>query len=137
MKRNKKNKYKESRIADDWFRIGEEELNFAKAAFKDLNAFYPHICFLCQQAAEKYLKGFLVFHRKRFPKIHHLVYLLKLCAKIDKEFLNLIEEANIVSQYYLIIRYPIEYKGANKKEAKEIIEITEKIIKFVKSKIKK
>jgi len=40
-----------------------------------------------------------------------------------------------LSQYYLVSRYPIEYPPANKKEAKEALEIAEEIINFIKIKL--
>jgi len=80
------------KIAAEWFYIGEEESKFAKASFEELDAFYPQICFQCQQAVEKYLKGFLAEHQKPFPKIHDLVSLLKLCAVIEKDFLKFLLE---------------------------------------------
>lgn len=131
---NKRIKSKESIIAEDWFKIGDSEFNFAKAGFEDFDAFYPHICFLCQQAAEKYLKGFLIKYKIKFPKIHDLTELVKMCGKINKEFLPLLNDADILSQYYLIVRYPMEYREAGKKEAKEALEIADKIIKFVNNK---
>lgn len=57
-------------------------------------------------------------------------------GKIDKRFLKLRKDADILSQYYLIVRYPLEYKEAGEQEAKEAIKSAEKIIKFIKSKIK-
>lgn len=125
-----------SKLANEWFKIGEEEFKFAQASFDEFNAFYPQICFQCQQAVEKCLKGFLVFHKKKFPKIHDLTQLAKLCGKLDKEFLKFLDKFSILSQYYLVARYPIEYPPAGKIQAKEALEIAREIIKFVKGKLK-
>ncbi len=56
------------KLAQEWFDIGDDEFDFASAAFKDFGGFYPQICFQCQQGVEKYLKGFLVLHKKTFSK---------------------------------------------------------------------
>ncbi|MCM8801004.1 MAG: HEPN domain-containing protein [Candidatus Omnitrophica bacterium] len=114
MRRNHK------RLAQEWFEIGDNEFGFAKAGFEELDAFYPQICFQCQQAVEKYFKGFLVYHKRRFPKIHDLTELAKLCAKIDKRFLDFLKETDILSQYYLTSRYPLEYRPAGKKKQKKL-----------------
>jgi len=66
------------KLAQEWFNIGNNELGFARASFEELKAFYPQICFQCQQAVGKYLKGFLVYKNKKFPKTHDLSQLLKL-----------------------------------------------------------
>lgn len=123
------------KLSQEWFEIGENEFNFAKAGFEELDAFYPQICFLSQQAIEKYLKGFLIYNKKKFPKIHDLTELLKLCAKIDKSFLKFLKWTDTLSQYYLVSRYPIEYPPAGKSEAEEALKIAEKIIGFVKRKL--
>lgn len=126
-------KQNNSTITKEWFRIGDEELNFAKASFEELNSFYPQICFQCQQAVEKYLKGFLALYQKPFPKIHDLVSLTKLCRQVNPNFEKFIDQANILSQYYLIVRYPLEYPAANRINAQQCLEIAIEIIEFVKS----
>jgi len=81
-------------------------------------------------------KGFLVFYKKGFPKIHDLTELVKLCSKIDKNFSKILKDADILSQYYLVVRYPTEYKEAGKLEAREAIETAKRIADFVKDIIK-
>lgn len=116
----------------DWFLIGDEEFDFAKLSFEELDAFYSQICFLCQQAAEKYLKD---FYNNRFPKTHDLIQLMELCGNIDKNFLDFLDEANNLSQYYLISRYPLtEYVPASKEQTKKCLDNAEEIIKFIKGK---
>ncbi len=122
------------KLSQEWFEIGENEFNFAKISLEELDAFYSQICFQFQQSVEKYLKGFLVYHKKTFPKIHDLTQLAKLCAKIDKEFLGFLDKTDILSQYYLTSRYPLEYPSANKSQAKEAFQIAKEIINFVKVK---
>lgn len=124
------------KLAKEWFDIADNELGFAKAGLERLNAFYPQICFLCQQTVEKYLKGFLVYSRRKFPKTHDLPQLLKLCAKIDKDFLKFLGEIDILDQYYLVSRYPLEYPPASKEEAKEALKIATSIVNFVRLKLK-
>ena len=129
------NQQNNRKLAQEWFDISNNEFNFAKAGFEELKAFYPQICFQCQQAVEKYLKGFLVYHKRKFPKIHDLTQLLRLCAKIDKNFFKFLEKVDILSQYYLVSRYPLEYPPAKKEQAKEALNIAKDIINFIKSKI--
>jgi HEPN domain-containing protein len=127
----------EKNRATEWFRLGDEDLNFAKDSFREFGAYYPQVCFLCQQAVEKYLKGYLVFAVGKFPKIHDLTHLLKLCAKTDKKFLNFLSSGDILSQYYIVARYPLpEYPPAGKTEAREALMVAEKIVKFVKRSVK-
>lgn len=129
------NQKSNKKLAEEWFRIGEEEFKFAKAGLEELDAFYPQVCFQCQQAVEKFLKGFLVYRGKKFPKIHDLTRLVKLCAKIDKDFLKFLGKADILGQHYLVCRYPMEYPPAGKNEASEALKIADEIVNFVKTKI--
>lgn len=119
------------------YRRGDEELKFAKAAFREFGAYYPQVCFLCQQAVEKYLKGYLVYAQGKFPKVHDLTHLLKLCARSNNKFLNILSDSEILSQYYVVARYPLpEYPPAGKSEAKEALGIATRILKFVKRTMK-
>jgi HEPN domain-containing protein len=108
------------KLAKEWFKIGEEELKFAQTSFKEFDSFYPQICFQCQQAVEKYLKGFLIYRGKKFPKIHDLVELIKLCSKIEKGFEKFQEDGAFLSQYYIRSRYPVEYPSATKEETENV-----------------
>lgn len=120
-------KDKKSELAKEWFRIGGEELNYAKAAFNDFDDFYSQMCVGCHQAVEKYLKGFLVYNNKKYPFTHDLIAILRRCSKIDKKFLDYIDDLKIITDYYIELRYPVNYPPRNKKDAKQAIEIAEKI----------
>lgn len=134
----KKNNYsgKNNRVlAREWIKLANDDLKFAKSSFDEFDEFYSHICVQTHQATEKYLKGFLVFYKKDFPKIHDLPYFVKQCAKIDKEFNAYIDFCKKITDYYLYLRYPVTLPPRTKEEAKEAIEIAEKICQLVKIKI--
>ncbi len=62
------------------------------------------IGFHCQQAAEKYLKAFLIFHGKDIIKTHNLEFLIVECSKVDNPYaafnpLNL-------TDFGVAVRYP-------------------------------
>jgi HEPN domain-containing protein len=62
-------------------------------------------CFHAQQAAEKYLKGFLAFHDRPFPYTHNLADLTELCADIDILFRSLTPLAAELTPYAVRLRY--------------------------------
>lgn len=66
-------------------------------------------CFHAQQAAEKYLKAFLSFNGVIFPRTHDIEELLVLCAKINKQFLDLIDETIFLTDYAVELRYDVEF----------------------------
>ena len=55
----------------DWFARADEDLDVARLILNEERPYNP-ACFHEQQAAEKYLKGFLAHHEKHVRKIHDL-----------------------------------------------------------------
>lgn len=126
------------KLAFEWFEKGNHDFDEAKRSFK--NSGWPDvICFLCHQAAEKYLKGFLVSKGVDITrwKIHILVRLLKEAEKYDQGLKELREECESLDPHYIEARYPVETpKVYSRKEAKETLSSAEKIIGLINKKIK-
>ena len=70
------------REARKWLAYGDEYLRFANHGFP-LSAWpsFRPIVYHAQQCAEKYLKGYLVFHGVDFPYTYSISRLLELCAE--------------------------------------------------------
>jgi len=64
------------------------------------------ICYHCQQAAEKYLKGFLALNGEAIEKIHDLVRLNKMCGKYEKNFKIIEKDCLALTDYAVNVRYP-------------------------------
>jgi len=62
-------------------------------------------CFHAQQAAEKYLRGFLAYYDRSFPYTHNLADLSELCAGIDAAFHSLAARAAELTPYATRLRY--------------------------------
>lgn len=62
--------------------------------------------FHCQQAVEKTLKGFLVYRRIDFERIHDLGRLLDYCAGADQDFESLRDAVEPLTLYAVTFRYP-------------------------------
>ncbi|MCK4554550.1 HEPN domain-containing protein [Candidatus Parcubacteria bacterium] len=123
--------------AKKWFYIGDNEFGFACLGLKDRqDKFYSQICFMFQQAIEKYLKGYLAAHNIKAKKTHDLRYLCQECSNINKKFVDFIEDCETISQYYIPSRYPAHWSTYTKKQAKESYQIAKKVIKFVKNDLK-
>ena len=93
-------------IAQEWFEIANLDYESAKYLQNMQPVPIEIICYHCQQTAEKYLKGFLAFHGKEVTKTHDLVLLNKLCQKIDAKFQQIAEDALLLTDYGVNIRYP-------------------------------
>lgn len=120
------------KYAKEWFKIGDDELGYAKAAFDDFDDFYSQMCVQAHQAVEKYLKGVLVYHNIRYPLTHDLVVLLRKCSKIEKRFEKFLNDCKIISNYYTDLRYPVHYLILDKNNAQHAIESAQRIRNFIK-----
>jgi HEPN domain-containing protein len=76
-------------IVTEWISKGEEDYNFARTNLEEGKNFFAQICFHFQQAAEKYLKAFIIASDLEFRRIHDLGLLLKVCSAKDASFENL------------------------------------------------
>ena len=121
----------------DWIEKGNHDFEDARRLLES-GGYADTICFLCQQAVEKYLKGYLVFKKTKPRAIHKLEDLANDCARLDKSFFTIADECLFLSGYYIETRYPplvlIEYPN---KEALKAVEITEDILKFIAHRLKK
>lgn len=117
-----------------WFERGNSDLRSARLLFRGKGP-ADTTCFLCQQAAEKYLKGFLVYKSVKPARIHDLVALAQRCQKKDKDFEEIEENCRLLNDYYIKPRYPmgitIRYSG---QKAREALQLVEEIINLVKKK---
>lgn len=123
-------------FAEDWLVIAQEDLRWAKASFEA--GFYSRVCFVCQQVAEKSLKGYL-YGQKVEEKTHGLIRLMNLCVKFDEGFEQLKEDLALLQPYYLSTRYADlgETERFNdKKLAQEAVGAAERVWKFIKDKIR-
>lgn len=95
-------------LVRSWIRKAEsdlEALDLALSAEKALDA----ACFHAQQAAEKYLKAYLVWAKIEFPYVHDIIKLIHLCAKKDADFAELEDSAGQLTPYAVELRYDDEF----------------------------
>lgn len=127
-----------SKIVQAWIEKAEDDLSFAKDAFKDTE-YYDHICCLCQQAVEKYLKAFLIKSKggiKKKEKIHDLPKLANLCKKYKLNLTQYYTQLRTLSETYIPTRYPdASFARFTKKDARESLDFAEQIIEKIKEKL--
>lgn len=118
-------------LADEWVKKARDDYKSAKVVLEE-GGYYGTTCFLAQQMAEKYLKGFLVYHGSKLSKIHDLVMLLNECKKIVPAFADFEDDCILLNDYYIETRYPIDTPvDYSKKEAREALAAAERIGNFV------
>jgi len=62
--------------------------------------------FHCQQAAEKAMRAFLIWHDVRFRRVHDLEEIGKQCVEVDVTLGALMGRAETLSEYASRFRYP-------------------------------
>lgn len=118
---------------NEWLKKADEDYLFASSVLPD-SIFYAQICFHFQQAAEKYLKAYIISRKLEFKKIHDLTELLKICSKKEPKFSELYEDANLLTDYYIDTRYPVHWPAeTTKDDANKAHESASKIKKIVES----
>ncbi len=91
-----------------WIIKGDHDLGTAKITFLHIPEYLDTVTFHCQQAVEKYLKAFLIFHSKAFKFSHDLIYLLEMIVQIDADFEDFFDNISELQGYAVEIRYPNE-----------------------------
>ena len=122
-------------LVNQWIKKANEDLTVAKREllYIDEELFPSTICFHAQQAVEKYLKAFLIFHQIEFPRTHNLEELRKICSsKIDISF-SILEIGNL-TDYAIVSRYPDE-PAPTLEEATEAVKVAQQVKIFILPKI--
>jgi len=125
--------------AQEWLRYAEGDLLVAEREMQTSSPVYHTVCFLCQSAAEKFLKGFLISRGWSLEKTHDVVELLGWCADYDAEFAGLAAKGSLLNEYIVARRYPgdIAPEQIGPAEAKEALEAAQAIRTHVHRAMKK
>ncbi|MGC8928890.1 MAG: HEPN domain-containing protein, partial [Myxococcota bacterium] len=116
--------------AENDLKIGKDEM-LTEAPATDA------VCFHMQQCIEKYLKAYLIFNGKEIRKTHDIAELISNCSEIDESFKTLLKPDIVkLTDYAVEIRYGEDFYFPSVDEAKEAIEICEKVIEFTMNKLK-
>jgi len=100
----------------------------------DLTAVPPlldDMVFHCQQAAEKALKAYLIWHDQPFRKTHEIEEIGKLCTAIDPTLGPLIDRAAPLSNYAWQFRYPGDDPMPTLEEAAEALALAREVVAAV------
>ncbi len=91
--------------------------------------------FHAQQAAEKALKGFLVWHDIPFRRTHDLAELGRQCATQDASLISLLERAAALTEYAWRFRYPGEPEEPGVEEAEQALALAREVFDTISSRL--
>jgi len=89
-----------------WLRKAENDLEVAQALMAGAGEYGQAVGFHCQQAAEKFMKAFLVRHQMEFPKTHDLEALRGLIGQSDEKLAEALAFVDWLTPFGVEARYP-------------------------------
>ncbi len=111
----------ERNYLEQWLEKAEHDLLAAQLIIEQQPLILDISCFHCQQAVEKYLKIFLIYHKKDFPKTHNLDLLLKNCLDISDHFKTV--DVKNLEDFAIRGSYPHDFLLPTQEEAEEFYQI--------------
>lgn len=119
-----------------WFEKADQDMEMARRALDPKGPLPAMACYHAQQAAEKYLKGYLVARQVQFRFVHDLVYLVQLCAEQDPSFRELLPTGEVLGEYATRVRYPLETESEpDEAKAREALGLAERMMAFIESRL--
>jgi len=118
-----------------WLVKAQEDLSAADLTAHHLPPLLSSATFHAQQAAEKALKAFLVWHDTPFRYTHNLVGLTAQCAGIDGAFAILNDAADLLTPYAVRFRYPSDLTGPTVSEVEAALQAAREVVAFVRARL--
>ena len=111
-----------------WLKKASQDLKAARHSLAAAPPFLEDTVFHCQQAAEKALKGFLMWHDQPFRKTHSLEELGEQCLDLDESLRDLVDRAALLTEYAWKFRYPGDPEEPSREEAEEALGIAGELV---------
>jgi len=115
------------KVVDEWLGKASADFDLANHLLAEGMAFPNAIAFNSQQAAEKYLKAFLVWHQVAFQKTHDLEEILDLVETVDGGLAESLRDVIVLTPYGVELRYPGDRPDATTETAREAVELARKV----------
>jgi len=124
-------------IAREWIEKAEEDYGFACESIGATD-YFAQVCFHFQQAAEKYLKAFIVANKLEFRAVHNLLELLEICRTKSSDIKELERSCRFLNAFYIDTRYPVHWPTSYdedtaieaRREASEIRDLVKNALNF-------
>jgi HEPN domain-containing protein len=114
-------------LVRQWIAKAEQDFGLVKYLVSEKTPYLEAVGFHSQQAAEKYLKAYLVMFQVEFPKTHDLDELLDLVSSVDSELADTLRDITELTNYGVEIRYPGHLPKMTGEDAKAAVEMAAKV----------
>ena len=122
-------------VSKEWLKRARSNLARAKAGRTLPEMLYEDFCFDAQQASEKALKALCIAYNINFPKTHSIDYLIELLEEKGIIVPDEVTNAKLLTDYAVETRYPGDYEPVDETEYLKAVEIAEKVLDWVESKL--
>lgn len=116
----------ENRIADTsaWLQRTSQDMRAAAHGLKAEPPLLDDVVFHCQQACEKALLAFLIWHGVPYRETHDLAEIGAQCVEIDPSLEQVIARAAPLTQYAWLYRYPGGPEEPSREDTSEALNAT-------------
>ena len=118
-------------LAREWLRIARKDRNSARKLAEGDNPIFETALFHCQQAAEKAIKGYLLYHDRRFEKTHDIRPLVAQAHAVDDSFGELRSDAALLTPYAQTFRYPEDATHPTHELFEKALAAADRVYRFV------
>jgi HEPN domain-containing protein len=118
---------------ESWIDRAKSSYELSKAAIS-INIYFEDLCYQAQQAAEKSLKGLLIYYGAEPLFTHNIGVLLNELEKFT-EINGSVRDAMNLTNYAVQTRYPGEYDDITKEEYENAVKIAKDCLDWVEKKI--
>lgn len=106
-------------LVKSWLIKADHDLKSARELADASEPLLDTAIYHCQQAAEKAIKGFLVYNDIRFEKTHDIDILISLSVDIEPRLSSMRQAAELLTPYATEYRYPGQYAEPEPAEFEE------------------
>jgi len=118
------------RRVQEWFQKARNDMKIALREMEWEDAVTDAVCFHFQQAVEKMLKAWLVWHEVDFPPTRNIEVLLAACERTDASFRRL-RPAEALTPYSVQVRYADDFYLPTHEEAEEAADLARAVERFI------
>lgn len=120
----------------NWIDKAKKDLLTAEHESTFEDGVIENICFHSQQAVEKFIKAYLIYLDIPFTKTHEIGELITKCEEKDPQIKEFKDEADLLTDYAVEVRYPDGWFEPSLDDSQQAIELAKKIKNYVLGKIK-
>ena len=123
----------EMQIARQWLAKARNDLVNADNNLRAEEVPFDTVCFHCQQAAEKLLKGYLTGKGQSPPRTHDLLLILEKVLLLTGAAEPLRDTLSVLTPYAVEIRYPDDGFMPSQEDAKEARDAANQVLNWLES----